>query len=172
MIQKKFFLTLLGLENGMMNKDKKQELAKMDERWNFKKTVKTRFEDDWDAVKNTFNWVQDNQGDLYMQVSKMDQPGRLYRLKMRYREFRSDRLVESVTFHHAQVYEWFEKLAYRLDCTVGEAVYKVEYEIDELRQVLDLGNTVTVEMNTMSEMGNPSESKVSKDELKEMIEDE
>lgn len=156
----------------MMNKEKKKELAEMDSRWDFEKTVKTRYEDDWEAVMNTFNWIQENQGDLYMEVSKLENPGFIDRIKLKVRELRNDDFKEEVTFHHSQVYDWFEALAHHLGISVGKAVYLVEYETKELRKKLDLGDTMNVEINSIDDMAEPEESKVSKDELKEMVEND
>lgn len=156
-----------------MNKDKKQELAEMDERWNFEKTVTVPTSEeglDWEKLRTFFNSLQDDHGDLYMEVSKKPTPGKLFRAKNWMGQKKET--GTKVTFHHSQVYDWFMKLAYHLDVNVGEAVFQTLYNMDELRDKLSLGGTVTVEMNTMSEMGNPSESKVSKDELEEMIENE
>jgi len=154
-----------------MDKQKKEELAEMDSRWNFEKTVKTRYENDWDAVLNVFNKLQENQGDLYMEVDKLTMPSRIEKLKMRYREYRNNDFSNKVTFHHRQVYEWFLKLASYLNLTVGEAYYRTVYEEDNLRDELSLGDTMNVEISTIGEM-EPEESKVGEDELKEMIEDD
>ena len=156
-----------------MNKDKKKELAEMDERWNFEKTVTVPTSEeglDWEKLRTFFNSLQDDHGDLYMEVSKKPRPNKVFKFKNWIGQKKET--GTKVSFHHSQVYDWFMKLAYELEVNVGEAVFQTLYNMDELRDKLGLGGTVTVEMNTMSEMGNPSESKVSKDELEEMINDE
>lgn len=156
-----------------MNKEKKEELAEMDSRWNFEKTLQVptlNGELGWEQVKDTFNKLQSDQGDLYMEVSKMPQPKRTDQLKLWYRQRKTS--GEKVTIHHSQIYHWFRGLAQYLDISVGKAISRVIHDREELRKDLDLGDTVTVEMNSISQMDTREESEVSKDELEDMIQDD
>jgi len=156
-----------------MDKQKKQELAEKDSRWSFEKTIQvpTQQSDlDWGQVKDTFNMLQGEEGDLYMEVSKMPLPKTKDKIWMWYRQYQTQ--GTNVTFHHSQVYEWFKALAHYLNVSTGEAVHKVLYNREELRETLDLGDTVNVSVNSVSSMDTRQETEVSKDELKEMIEDE
>jgi hypothetical protein len=56
-----------------------------------------------------------------------------------------------------------------MDVSIGQAVFKVLYEKDELRDYFDLGKTVNVSMNNVDAM-DTQESSVSKSELEEFIE--
>lgn len=158
-----------------MDKQKKEELAGFDDRWSFEKTVEVPVKQDfrealdWEKIRYVFNDLQDSQGDLYMNVSKLGSPGLKEKLKLRYREFQAS--GEPVTFHHKQIFEWFEGLANHLEISVGEAVYKVLYEKESLRETLELGDTMNVNIGSVQDI-EPEESKVGKEELKGLIEDE
>lgn len=169
-----------------MDQEKKKELAEMDSRWNFEKTVQapgnTRIELTWEKVRDAFNQIQTDQGDLYMTIEKKPELNKSQKLKLWWRNKFNRSYSATVTFHHEQVYNWFEKLAWELDKTVGEAVIQFVYDAGDgkdpvkncqaLREQLDLGDTVNVEVNNMGDMAEPKESKVSKDELQEMINDD
>lgn len=154
-----------------MDKEKKKELAEMDSRWDFQKTVKTAENRGWDDLLNKYNNLQDQHGDLYMAVSKFSSPNFTDKAKMWLDSWHRD-LENTVTFEHRQVYQWFEALAAHQQISVGHAVWKVFNKLDELRQELNLGETMNVEINNVDAMEKPEHSKVSKDELKEMIEDD
>lgn len=155
-----------------MDKQKKSELAEMDGRWNFEKQIQVPVEEmelDWDAVRSLFNNLQDGQGDLYMKTSSLPMPKRLERLKVWNRNRKQD--GQTVTFHHSQVYNFYLKLANKLDTSVGEAVRKVLLETEELRKHFDLGKEVNVSINNVEAM-DTSDTSVSRSELEELIEDE
>lgn len=153
-----------------MDKQKKQELAEMDSRWEFEKTVEVADDIDWEDVRQKFNELQSNQGDLYMVVDKMDTPSLMQKVKIWFDGYHRS-INNKVTFHHKQVYDWFSKLAAHYEISVGSAVWKVFNKEDELREELDLGNTVNVDIGSVGDVA-PAESKVDKDELQELIEDE
>jgi len=159
-----------------MNEEKKQELAEFDERWKFEKTIQVPINDslrqalDWQKVRGKFNQLQDNNGDLYMTIANLELPSRIDKAKMWYRNRKQE--GEPVTFHHTQVYNFYLKLAHELDVSVGEAVHKIMFEQDQLREYFDLGKTVNVSINNVDAMETAESSNVSKDELEEFIEDE
>lgn len=159
----------------MMDKKKKEELASFDQRWNFEKTVTVPTHNydklgvNWEQIREEFNELQESQGDLYMNVSKLDSPGLKEKLKLRYKEFQAT--GEKVTFHHMQIFQWFEGLANHLSISVGEAVYRVLYEKESLRETLDLGDTMNVNIGSVEDI-EPKESKVGKEELQGLIKDE
>lgn len=158
-----------------MDKEKKKELAEFDKRWNFEKTVEVPTNEDmvealdWEKIRSLFNELQGDQGDLYMNVSKLDAPGLKEKLKLRYREFKVE--GEPVTFHHKQIFQWFQGLANYLEISVGEAVYKVLYERESLREELDLGDTLNIDIGSVQSI-EPEESKVDESELEALIEDD
>lgn len=156
-----------------MDKQKKKELAEMDSRWDFEKDVKFGYDVDWEYVRNLFNNLQQEQGDLYMKVSKMPIPSKMERLKLKYRGYKNKDFISDqshrITIHHQQIYDWFLRLANYLDVQIGYAIYMCDKGLTDLREQLGLGDTVNVEMNSISDL--EKESKVSKDKLEEMIED-
>lgn len=157
-----------------MDQEKKKELAEMDSRWSFEKTIEVPIFGmegpiTWEKIRNAFNELQENQGDLYMTVDKLPEPSRLDKAKIWFGNKFTE--GEKVTFHHAQVYRFYEKLANELGLVVGEAIYKVLFEKQELRKYFELGETVNVDIGSVGDVA-PEKSKVSKDELQEMIDDE
>lgn len=160
-----------------MDKEKKKELAEMDGRWNFEKTFRTQNQVSWESARKTFNEIQENHGDLYMTVDKLELPGRLDRMRLWFKQWKYGKSYgRTMTFHHEQVYNWFLKLANELDMSVGRVLDKFFVLDDEtvewFRSYFDLGDTVNVEINSIDAMSEPEESKVSRDELEEMINDE
>lgn len=160
-----------------MDKQKKQELAETDGRWEFEKKVRTQNQVSWESARERFNELQTDQGDLYMTVDKLEQPTLLEKAKLWFKQKRyGEDWGRTMTFHHEQVYNWYLRLANELDKPVG-AVLDMLFVLDEstlekLRDHFDLGDTVNVEVNAMGDMAEPKESQVSKDELREMINDE
>jgi hypothetical protein len=152
-----------------MDQDKKQELAETDKRWNFEKTVKTPVETDWEEVKDEFNQLQGDQGDLYMTISNLELPTAVDKLRQWYRN-KTGFGEHEVTFHHSQVYNFYFKLAYELEICVGEAVKMLLKSKEELRDHFELGETVNVSINNVDSM-DTSESSVTRDELQELLED-
>lgn len=158
-----------------MDKKKKEDLAEFDSRWNFEKTVTVPTHNydklgvDWEQIREEFNELQSSQGDLYMNVSKLDNPAFREKLKLRYKEFQAT--GETVIFHHMQIFQWFEGLANHLSISVGEAVYRVLYEKESLRETLDLGDTMNVNIGSVQDI-KPKESKVDEEELQGLIKDE
>lgn len=141
-----------------------------DNNWNFDKTVSTDLDMDWKELLESYNDMQEAEADLYMVVEKLPKPEGLDKWKLKWRQYRH-KADHSITFQHQKVYSWFQKLAYRLDLTVGEALHKWATQRNKIRQELELGETVKVEVNNLDSM-DTSESKVSKQELQEMIENE
>lgn len=155
-----------------MDKQKKQELAEVDGRWGFEKKVKTYAGYNWEEVLQCFNDLQEQHGDLYMKVSKLPIPGRLSRMRLYYKQKRDVMNTDPLTFHHKQVYDWFYCLAYRLDKSLGETVHLVMSDIQTVRDELDLGDTVNVQISSVEALETGEKSKVSRDELKGMIQDD
>ena len=155
-----------------MNKEKKQKLADKDPRWEFEKKVQVpniSGELDWETVKNLFNSLQENQGDLYMAIDKLDAPSRIEKAKLWNRNRKEN--GSTVTFHNSRVYNFYRDLANELSSSVGHAVFKLMTDKESLRNRFDLGKTVNVNVSDVGNM-DTSKSKVSKEELKEMIKDE
>lgn len=153
-----------------MDKQRKSELAEVDERWSFEKTVgipETSHGDEWQHLKGLYNSLQEEQGDLYMRISSLPRPSRLDRLKVWGRD-KTSSFNGEVTFHHSQVYNWFLKLAVYLDTGIGEAVQKVYNDIEGLREMFELGETMNVDIGHVDSM-DTGDSKVSKDQLQQMI---
>lgn len=158
-----------------MNKDGKKVPG-----WDFEKTVKVpvnieaEWPRNWEVVKSAYNELMEEHGDLYMHVSKLPEPGRMERIKLKLRGYWAEH-TGKVKFQHEQVYRFFEALAVHLETDVGTAVHRVLYETEDLRDELGLGETLNVQFMDMG-AGEPSketeDSKVSEDELKEMINDE
>jgi len=159
-----------------MDNQKKQELAEFDERWKFEQTINVPTDEriveavEWQKVRKMFNQLQDNNGDLYMTIANLELPSKIDKAKLWYRNRKQE--GEQVTFHHTQVYNFYLKLAHELDVSVGQAVHKIMFEQDQLREYFDLGKTVNVSINNVDAMGTAESSNVSKDELEEFIEDE
>jgi len=155
-----------------MDQDKKQELAETDKRWKLEKTVQVPEVShiEWADVKTQFNILQDNQGDLYITIAKLPIPTGIDKARLWIKNKRQD--GKQVTFHHSQVYNFYLKLAYELDVSVGKAVYRLLYDSDNLRDYFDLGKTVNISMNNVDAMDTAENSNVSRDELEEFIEDD
>jgi len=154
-----------------MDKDKKKELAEMDSRWDFEKTIRVPEDYSWEDVRERFNELQEKQGDLYMQVSKLPEPSLKEKIGMKFKAWKTSS-GEKLTFHHRQIFEWYQGLANHLNVTIGEAITKTFDDIQGIRESLELGEQVNVQINDLDDMSTAEGSKVSKDELQEMIDDE
>lgn len=153
----------------MMDEEKKKELAEYDARWEFEKQVQIPNISggfDWEKVKNLYNNLQEEQGDLYMAVDKLPNPDRLESVKIWWLNRKTE--GTTVTFHHSGVYRFYLKLANELEVSVGQAVFKLLSDKEALRKHFGLGGTVNVNFSEVGDM-DTSSSKVSKEELKEMI---
>lgn len=141
-----------------------------DKNWDFERKVSTDLKISWSDLLEEYNKMQDSQADLYMVVSKLERPEGLNKWKMRFKQFRYSGSQEFV-FKHRKVYIWFQKLAYNLDLTLGETLVKWYRQRSEIRSELELGETVSVNINSLDSM-NTEDSKVSEQELQELIEDD
>lgn len=156
-----------------MDQDKKEKLSEMDSRWNFEKEIQVPNKShrvNWRIIMSEYNHLQDTHGDLYMTIDKLPCPSGLDKARQWYWN-RKEKGYEA-TIHNSQIYNFFEKLAFELEISVGEAVSKVINDKETLRDYFDLGQTVNVSMNNVDAMDTRENSQVSKDELKELIEDE
>jgi hypothetical protein len=167
-----------------MDKDKKEELAEFDQRWNFENTVnKHGYNVSWEDAKRTYNGliggpdlVEDSETgenmDLFLKIQDLDEPkpGIIHRVK----DYLGmvDEPEQGLTLHHETIHRFYEKLADELDSSIAEAVVKLRDNPDKLREHFGIGETSSYDIDHVSTMDTSESTFMESEELEAMIEDE